>query len=97
MSEEVHLMSHNPSPTQGPGGTPGSSGIPPQGQTPPPPPMASGASPFAKMLGPTATPEQIKQFLNTYLKDIISQMQEENQRAIAAIKKLRETEEEKDQ
>lgn len=46
-------------------------------------------SPFAKMLGPTATPQQIQQAINMVLKASIDQIKKDQQAAVEAIRKAR--------
>lgn len=53
-------------------------------------------SPFAKMLGPTATPQEIQEAINLILKQTIQQIKKEQQDAVAAIKKMKKVAEGED-
>ena len=76
-------MSSGVNPTGG--GTP----PPPTGATPPPPVSfnQNAQDPWAQMF-PTATPEQITQFKNGVIKMLNLSMQQEQQKALQAIRKM---------
>jgi hypothetical protein len=69
-----------------------------------PPPMGPGAPPsnfspdtsqdaWAKMLGPTATPQQVNQFKEAVIRALNSQMAHERDRMIKALRRMRKEEE----
>ncbi|MGE5196579.1 MAG: hypothetical protein ACM3JI_04555 [Anaerolineae bacterium] len=49
-------------------------------------------SPFAKLLGPTATPAEIKQAVDNYLNMVIAQIKKDEQRAIKELKRMKKIE-----
>jgi hypothetical protein len=46
-------------------------------------------SPFAKMLGPSASAKQIQQAINQVIKDAITQIRKDQAEAVDAIRKMR--------
>lgn len=65
----------------------GSSGSAPLG---PIPQQGSQESPFRKMFGGAMTDEEFKQFINQFIKDMISQMKQNDQSWKEAMEELKE-------
>lgn len=73
--------------------------VPPNSNTPPVNPSApssgSGTPPsesgFAKMF-PAASPQQLQQIINTFLRTVISQMNQDNQNMLQALQQLGQSE-----
>jgi hypothetical protein len=54
---------------------------------------AESQDPWAKMLGPMATPQQVKQFKEAVIRALNSQMQQERDQMTKALRRMRKEEE----
>jgi hypothetical protein len=67
--------------------------LPPQGPAAATPGFSQSQDPWQKMLGPTATPLQVKQFKEAVIRMLNSQMQHERDRMRRALRRMRKEEE----
>ncbi|NNM43864.1 MAG: hypothetical protein HKM07_05930 [Chlamydiae bacterium] len=65
------------------------------GKIPPPQPKSledKAVSPFKKMLGPAATDDDVKRFINQSINDLLRQMRKDEQKWKESMRKMREGE-----